>query len=64
MVGATKHCRLGIIYPKKTQVQKTCLVLQGYVANVSESLKHRVWEGESHLCVHCLLQPTIYRVSK
>lgn len=34
MIGAIKHCRLGTIYPKKTQIQKAYLVLQDYVANI------------------------------
>jgi len=76
MVGATKHCPTGVIHPRKIQMQKAYLVLQGYTANIPSkcgyeinkllkqkwfTLKHRVWEGRSHLCVHCLLQPAVRR---
>lgn len=42
MVGATKHCPIGIINPKKTQIPKAYLVLQGYIANIPSNYGYKI----------------------
>lgn len=61
MVGATEHCPIGIIHPKKSQMQKANLMLKGCVANIPSKcgceinkllnqkwfvLRHRVWKAK------------------